>query len=99
MEEKVGQLFIVGNAAPDARKLDVTEDRITLQGRETGVDGASLTLVAGNGDVIWARLCGNILGGGANPAGGAIVRPLKAIITVKAREVTIPFELKDLPLP
>jgi len=76
------------------------QPRINQPGTELDAANAPVTVafIDSTGKFIWGQ---TIQGGSGGSFGGQFVPPLKVVLSAptKLREVTIPFELKDLPLP
>lgn len=69
-----------------------------VRGADGQVERTGMTLVDAKGRTVYT---GSLQGGFSGTFGGQFTGPIKAVLTVptKVKEVEVPFELKDLPLP
>jgi hypothetical protein len=87
-------------------KFDMKDGRLSVSanvdsaGRVAGVPeaGVALTLLDANDQTVYTT---NLLGNFGGTFGGQHKAPIKAVLTLptKTKEIEVPFELKDLPLP
>ena len=112
MDQHLGEVITLGGRALSIDKFEVKDSSIMFTVRDRNSEGGGvpaggnrpqegvmrMTFVDADGKAFWST---SLSGGMMGSVGANFKAPVKVElnVTLKTREVTVPFELKDVPLP